>query len=296
MNLLSTKKSTGRLIFRWTTFKGLAAVLIFLLLAVLVEYIVVLYGMKLGVKDENFLVWSLQLPGTGWNVTVAASSLYHLVPVAVIVSLVSSWVYLTKHVRAKPPERWKGKVKPTSRRGEKKGFRGMASKIRDFFGRVKSGLLKIRGIAGIWEKVDLARATIKSALTVLLVFGALVLLVSLLAYPQLIHWTVLGAYKNNHPLLGFVKSVGDLGGSLVETLAPIGWICSATNNVLLSIAPGFRGFASNLGGLTRPLVELDNVGKYLVFQNVAAWVSALTALFFGTIRRKSYRRKRGRKV
>jgi hypothetical protein len=42
------------------------------------------------------------------------------------------------------------------------------------------------------------------------------------------------------------------------------------------------------------LADLDNVGKYLFFQNIAAWVSALVALFYGEYIRKSYRYRKSR--
>lgn len=295
MNWLSTEKPPKRLIFQWKTLKGLAAILLFLIVAIIIEYLVVLYAVNLGVKEKPENLFQLRLPGT--DLTITISPLFHLIPIAVIIALVSSWTYLTKHIAVKPPEKWKGKVKPVTKQ-KNRGFKEakkLAAKIRDFFGRLKSGLLKIRGIAYLWQKIHFARATIKSALTVLLVFGALILLMSLLTYPQLIYWTVSNTYQNNPSLLGFVTSVSNSGKGVAYALAPIGWICSAINNALLSTAPRFRDFVLSLGGLTKPLVELDNVGKYLVFQNVAAWVSALTALFYGEYKRKSYRYKKRRR-
>jgi len=298
VNSLSREKPPKRLIFQWTTFKGLTAILLFLTAAALIECLVVLYAINLGVKDETLLQWSFQFPGTDWIMTIAISPLFHLVPIAVVIALVSSWTYLTRHVAIKTPEKWKGEVKPVAKRGKKRGLKGvkkMASKIRNFFGRIKSGLLSIRSVAYLWQKIHFARATIKSALTVLLVFGTLILLVSLLTYPQLIYWTVSNAYQSNPSLLSLVKSVSTLGKGIAEVLAPVGWICSSVNNALLSIAPRFRDFVLSLGGLIKPLVETDDVGKYLVFQNVATWVSALTALFYGGYKRKSYRYKKHRR-
>lgn len=295
---MSTGEPSKRLIFRWTTLKGLAAILLFLLITIMIEYLIVLYAINLGLKDETLLQWSFQFPGTGWIITLAISPLLHLVPIAVVIALVSSWTHLTRHIAVKPGEKWKRKVKPTAKRRKGHEFKRMkklASKITDFFGRVKSALLRIRGVAYLWQKIHFARATVKSALTVLLVFGTMILFASFLMYPQLIYWTVSNAYQN-HPLLyGFMKSIGNLGKSIADALAPIGWICSAINNALISFAPRFRDFAASLGGLIKPLVELDNVGKYLVFQNVAAWLSALTALLYGGYKRKAYRHKKRRR-
>jgi len=265
---------------------------------ILIEYIVVLYAINLGVKDETLQQWSFQFPATDWTITIAISPLFHLVPIAVIIALVSSWTHLTRHVAVKPPEKWKGKVKSISKQRKEREFKGLrelASKVRDSFGNLKSVLLRIRGISYIWQKIHFARATIKSGLTVLLVFGALILLVSVLTYPQLIYWTVSNAYRNDSSLLGFMTWISDSGKGIAEALAPIGWICSSANNALLSIAPAFRDFILGLGGLIKPLVELDDAGKYLVFQNVAAWVSALTALLYGECKRKNYRHKKGRR-
>jgi len=276
----------------------LAAILLFLIVAILIEYIVVLYAINLGVKDETLQQGSFQFPATDWTMTIAISPLFHLVPIAVVIALVSSWTYLTRHIAVKPPEKWKGKVKSISKHRKERGFKEvkkLTKKIRDFFGNLKSTLLRIKGVAYIWQKIHFARATIKSALTVLLVFGALILLVSILTYPQLIYWTVSNAYQNDPALLGFVTRISNSGKNIAEALAPIGWICSAANNALLSTAPAFRDFVLSLGGLIKPLVELDGAGKYLVFQNVAAWVSALTALLYGGRKRKTYRARAHRK-
>lgn len=280
--------------------KGVAAIILFLLIATLVEYFVVLYAVNLEVKEnpENLLQWSFQFPGTDWTTTIAISPLFHLVPIAVIITLASSWSYLTKYVAVKPPKLLKGKSKPTKREKKRglKEARKLTSKIshaaKNFFGKIKFGLLRVKGVAYLWKEIHFARATIKSALTVLLVFSVFMLTVSLLAYPRLIYGTISNAYQNNPSLLNFIKSTSSSVKGIVEALAPIGWICSSISNALLSAAPGFRDFVLSLGALIKPLTDLDNAGKYLVFQNVAAWVSALTALFYGEYTRKGYRYKK----
>jgi len=264
--------------------KGLAAIILFLIIAVLTEYFVILYAISLGVKDTTILQWSFQFPVTNWIITIAISPLFHLVPVAVIITLVSSWTYLTKHAAVKPYETRKVKVEPHAKRGKEPRLK----EVKRFFGKIRSGLLRVKGVAYLWQKIHFARATIKSALTVLLVFSAFILIVSLLAYPQLIYQTISNTYKNNQSLLNFVKGT-------TEALAPIGSIFSAINNALLSVAPSFRDFVLTIGTIIKPVASLDNAGKYLVFQNVAAWISALAALFYGEYMRKGYRYKKGRK-
>jgi hypothetical protein len=275
--------------------KGLAAVILFLIITALTEYFIVLYAISLGVKDTTLLQWSIQFPGTEWIITISISPLFHLVPIAVIITLLFSWTYLTRHIAVKPHEGGIEKVGVVYKRGKElklKENRKLTSKIshtvKRFFGKIKSGLLRIKGVAYLWQKIHFARATIKSALTVFLVFSAFILIVSLLAYPKLIYQTISNAYQNNSYLLGFVRGT-------TQAFAPIGGIFSPINNALLSTTPGFRDFASSLGNIIKPLVDLDNAGKYLLFQNIAAWVSALAALFYGEYIRKGYRHKKGRR-
>jgi len=264
--------------------KGVTAIILFLIITVLAEYIVVLYAINLGVRDKAQLQWSFKFPGTEWAFTVAISPLFHLVPAAVIVSLVFSWTCLTRYAAVKPTETPKWRAVTAAKREQKKKLRA----LRKFVGRIRAGLLKVKGIAYVWKKIHFARATIKSALTVLLVFWVFVILASLLTYPNLIYRTVAGAYENNPSLLNFVKGTA-------QFFAPLGGIFSAINNALLAAAPGFRDFVLTLGLMIKPLADLDNAGKYLVFQNVAAWVSALATLFYGEFRRKGYRYKKTRR-
>jgi len=278
--------------------KGLAAIILFLTIAALAEYFVVLYAMNLGVKDEMSLQWSFRFPGTDWIVTMAISPLFHLIPIAVIITLVSSWTYLTRYVAVKPHEVRKGKVEPSTTRGIEQRFKAVVkqskitSGIKKFFGKMKSGLLRAKGIAYIWQKIHFARATIRSALAVFLVFSVLIVIVSLLAYPQLIYRAVSNVYQGNPSLISFVESTNSFAKGITESLAPIGWICSAVNNALLFGAPGFRDFVLSLGAMIKPVADLDNAGKYLVFQNAAAWVSAMAALLYGEYVQKGYRYKK----
>jgi hypothetical protein len=282
---------------RWTTLKGLTAIILFLAIATLIEYLVILYALNLGVKDY-ILQWSFQFPGTDWIIKTAISPLFHLVPIAVIISLLSSWTYLTRNMAVKPAEMRRETIKPAKQRKERslKEAGKLTSKIshavRGFFGKIKNALLRVKGVAYLWQKIHFARAAIKSAMTTLLVFAAFIFIISLLTYPHLIYQTVSNAYQNDPSMLNFVKSTGNSLRGIAEALAPIGWICSAINNALLAIAPGFRGFALSLGSLIKPLADLDNAGKYLVYQNAAAWISAIIVLFYGEFRQKGYRYRR----
>ena len=280
---MSTRNPQKRLVIRWATLKGVAAIILFLLIAALAEYFVVLYSVNLGVKDETQLQWSFKFPGTELILTVVVSPLFHLVPVAVIISLLFSWTYLTKHTAVKPVETQKGKAE-IAKRGQKQKLRT----LKKFVGKIQSGLLKVKGIAYVWQEIHFARATIKSALMVLLAFLTLIIIASLLTYPQLFYQTIIGAYRNDPSLLNSVKGIA-------QFFAPVGGIFSAINSALLAVAPGFRDLVLTIGSVTIPLANLDNAGKYLVFQNIAAWVSALAVLFYGEYWRKGYRHKKARR-
>jgi hypothetical protein len=265
-------------VIRWTTLKGLAAIILFLIIAVLIEYFIVLYAISIGVKENPDNSLQLTFPGTGWIMTI--SPLFHLVPITVIITLLFTWTYLARRIAIKPYDVRREKVGSANR--------GTEQEIRKFFGKIKAGLLRVKGFAYLWQKIHFARATIKSASIVLIIFATFALVTSLLAYPKLIYQTISNAYQQNPSLLNFVNGTS-------QAFSPLGGIFSAVNSALLSVAPGFRYVALSFGSIIAPLANLDNVGKYLVFQNVAAWVSAFIAIFYGNYRQKNYRYKVKRK-
>jgi hypothetical protein len=266
-----------RLIIRWTTLKGATAIILFILIAILAEYLITLYAISLGVEDKSLLQWGFTFPGTQWNIVLTVSPLFHIVPAAVILSLTFSWTCLTSYFTIKPAETPKPKTK-ASAKPETKQLRA----VKRFFGGVKRGLLRVKGIAYVWQRIHFARAAVKSTLILLLTFGTLITVFSLLAYPNLIYHAIADAYQNNPSLLNFVKGTA-------QFFAPICAFFSAINSALIAAAPGLRDFAVAVGSVTAPLTILDDAGKYLVFQNFAAWVSALATLLYGEYRRKAFR-------
>lgn len=274
---------------RWANFKGSAALILFIFASALVEYFVVAYAVSLGVEDQNLLQWSFQFPRTSWTITLTISPLFHIVPAAAIIALTFSWICLTKYVALRTPKTPEEKFKHLER-GKLTSKIGRA--VKNYLGRIKRALLGSKGAAYFWSKVSFAKTAIKSALTMLIAFLMLLLLFSLLAYPRLIRQALLNFYQNNPLTLDFVRSAGDAARGLAETLAPIGWACTAINNALIAMAPSFRAVAASFGSLIKPLAELPPAGKYLFFQNFAVWVSALAVLFYGQHVRKSYRYKR----
>jgi hypothetical protein len=267
---MSTPNAPKRMMIRWTTLRGLAALFLFTIIAALVECLVVFYAINLGVEDRTLLQWGFKFPGTDWSVTLAVSPLFHLVPITVIVTLVSVWIYLAKHVVIRPRE-IQGRF----------SIAGKREKKRKLFGKIGSTLSRINVFAYVGRKVRLARATVRSALIVFVVFLLFILVISLLVYPQMVYETISSAYQTNPALLNFVRGTG-------EALASVGSVFSGINDALIAASPGLRDFVQGLGGVTAPLAEADNTAKYLVFQNAAAWIAALVALLYGEFRRKSY--------
>jgi hypothetical protein len=235
----------------------------FVMLAVLAECLVVLYAMSIGIVDLSvFKIGGLDI-----------SPLFLFVPMAAIVMLVCTWVYFTRKLAARPQEvRRPGPV--SSRRTElRKPMARVGRRVDNFFAKA-------------------ARAPVRSAVTVLLVFLALVLVVSLLAFPQLVYRTLQSAYQNNPSLLYFVQSVGSSVTGFVHAVAPIDWVVSGVNGGLLASAPAVQAIGVGLGNGLAGLAHLDYDGRYLAFQNVAAWVSVALVLFYGEFMLKGYKHKR----
>jgi len=117
----------------------------------------------------------------------------------------------------------------------------------------------------------------------------LVLIVSQLAYPGAIYQTITNSYKSHSSLYNFVISVADSLRGFARAVSPIGGIATTINNGLVAIAPGLRAVGMAFGGLVAPLANLDSAGKYLAFQNAAAWISVLLVFLYGQYSRRSYR-------
>jgi hypothetical protein len=263
--------------------KGSIAIIIFLAVAVLIQYLVVVYTVDLGVKDTGVLT-------INWPVTIIISPLFHLVPIAVIITLLFTWIYLTKKLSVRSTQPM-GKTEASV--GKRAAMKQPPSKTsqpaKESLGKTKQGPARVRGISYLWKKIYSAKATIRSALTVFLAFLILVLVASMLAYPALIYQTITSSYHSNSPLYSFVVSVANSVRGFAEAVPPIGWIASTINNGLLAIAPSIRGLGLSLGGLIKPLADLDGAAKYLIFQNAAAWISVFSILFYGEYARKRYR-------
>ncbi len=290
-NLTATETRWKRLIIRWTRPKGFAAIVLFLLLSLAVELLMVYSFQMLGLVDPTVWTGIYFIPYLNWTFAVSLSPLFHLIPLAVIIVMLSSWAYLTKYTafiqqRAEPPKRASPQ---TRRKQESRRFRSLkrfskrlTRRLQRVGRSLKSGFQKIRGVSYISQRLHFARAAVRSAIVVLLVFLSIAFLLIIVEYPDLIHrWTV-NLYRSSPALLNFVVGIGQWLRGVGEALPPLGGLGSGLINALAGVAPGFRHSLEGAGtGLAGPIAQLDVVGKYVLSQNLAAWTSALIALVYG---------------
>jgi hypothetical protein len=272
---LTSQSAPRHTVIHWNKLKGSIAVIVFLAVAVLAEFLVVLYAVDLGVKDVGELT-------TSWPVTITISPLFHLVPLAVIITLSFTWIYLTKKLSVRP-------VQPIGRVAMRQSPSKKSQPAKSSVEKVEPSPPRVKGFSYIWQKIYSARAAIKSALTIFLAFAILVLIVSQLAYPGVIYQTLTSSYQSHSSVYDFVVSVANSLSGFAHAVSPIGWIATAINNGLVAISPGVRAVGMAFGSLIAPLANLDPAGKYLAFQNAAAWISVLLVLLYGQYARRSYR-------
>jgi hypothetical protein len=276
------EKRWRRLIIRWTAPKGFAAMLLFLAVAFLLEYLIVYSFLSDGLNDEFTWIKTFQVPYVNWSFTLAVSPLFHLLPLSVIIVLISSWAFLTRHI-AFIPQRIKSAKKAAIKRRQPQ--RRRFKSIRKFFKRInrsmqkigrafKETFLHIPGFSKLSQRLFFARTAARSAMIILLAFVSFAFLAYILAYPWRVHDTVINFYRENPSFMTFVIETQERFQSLGQSLALI-------NNALLAAAPSFRSSLQSLGASAEPIVKLDITGKYLLVQNLAALVCAAIALAYG---------------
>jgi len=264
---------------RWSTLTHFMALILFIVSATIVEYLIVVYAINIGVRDEA----CFKIPY--FELTV--SPLFHIVPASTIILLAACWTCMTKYIVTRSME----KVRLAQKK-QRAPSGGLKAKINGF----KYTLLKVRALAYIIEKLNDALPMIKSALIVLLCFLAFAFLTSMIASPWLVYRSFANLYRGNPQIFESIVAFNSALHCFIKSVPPIALLCSTAYNTLNSAAPAIRDFASSLGALTKPLVDLSPVGKYLIYHNLAAWISALAILTYGTYVRKSYRYRKAKKV
>jgi hypothetical protein len=269
---MSTQSPSNRMPFRRTTLKEWRKPVLFLMITLLAEILVVLYSISLGVKDDTLLRWSFTFPGTGLNTAIVISPLLNLVPIGVVLALVSSWTYLRRQMAIRPsgPQR-RRPIDIKRPKGQKKT---LSRRVTSIFSR--------KPVADLGKSTRFRGANLKSALMVFMVFFALMFMIALFTFPGQIYQAVAAIYESNPSLANFARGAG----------TAIGGAFSSINDALLSAAPGFGGFVLTIGLPIASLAALDNVGKYLVFQNGAAWTSTLIIFMYAKYGRKGSRQPR----
>jgi hypothetical protein len=264
--------------------------LLFSASAFLLEYLVVYSFLSGGLTDEFTWIQTFQIPYVNWSFTLTVSPLLHLLPLSVIAVLISSWMFLTKHIAFVPH-----RIEPSKKTAVKKRRQPQRRRfkfIRKFSKRISRGMrkigkalreafLRIPGLSKLSRRLFFAKTAVRSAMAIFLVFLSFALLTYSLAYPWWIHNAVVNLYRENPSFLSFVLETQKGLQSVGKTLAPAEWVATAINNALLAVAPGFRSGLQSVGASAKPLAELDITGKYLLVQNLAAWVCALIALVYG---------------
>jgi hypothetical protein len=278
---VASEERGKRLIFKWTAQKGFVTIVLFSALAVLFEYLTVLFFTFSGLTD-NFAFKFF---------TITISPLFHLMPLGVIFVLISSWICLTKYIavvprKTSPAKKTFEKHRRRLRRTRKIRFKS----LRNFFHRIGAALLGIRGVSYVQKRLSFARVAVESTATVLAVFLVTVLALYILVYPNLSRDLAFGLYSANQSFHGFVLKTMDIAKGIAQALSPIGWLTSAIDGALRAAAPGFRNiFEGYRTSITEPLANLDLVWKYTLCQNAAAWISGIVSLVYGELTYRVHR-------
>jgi hypothetical protein len=264
---MASKGKRNRSTFRWTAPKGLLTVGLFLALAFISEFFMVSFFAGSGLTESS----AYSLP---------VSPLFHLLPLAVIIVLVLSWIYLTKHIAMRPRRISPAKVSKIRRRprGRKsrKSTQSAIGAVKNVFSKIDSVFVSSSGGSFAQRRLSFGRVAFESAVTVLTIFLLSIILLAVLMYPNLFTDFAVGFYSKTSPLQGFMQSLAD------------GLVSIASG--LDSIAPGFRNaFEGLVSSRPQSLTEGDILWRYIFCQNAAAWISAISALVYVRYFSKTYR-------
>jgi hypothetical protein len=299
--LTVTEKRERRLVLRWTSARRYVSLILFLALSVVFELMLIFAFQIMGLTDQNAWVSTLLVPGTSLSLTLTISPLLHIMPITVIIVLFTSWRYLAKAnvflqqreiAKRLPPRRTMetGRFKSTRR-----FFRNIGRRLQRLGRTVKSGFAKIPGISTLSQRVSSAHAAVRSAIVILLAFTSLAVGLIFVAYPDLIYHLTVNLYRGSPALVNCAAGTASWLNGVGTLLPSLGGLGAAINNALIAAAPGFRQSLEAAGTtLTRPIIQLDIVGKFALSQNLAAYAAAIIALMYGAYASPRRRRVRGR--
>ena len=273
---MASEEKRGRLAFSWTAPKGLLTIGLFVALALISELVIVSFFAYSGLTETA--VYPLPI-----------SPLFHVLPLAVILVLVSSWIYLTKHVAARPYRISTVKVSESRRRRPRRRRRSKSTQsflapIKKAVNKINASIFSSGGGSFVQRRLSFSSVAFEMIVTVLTVFLLSIILLSVLVYPNLFADFATGLYGANTALHGFVLGIANALKGMVEALGPI-------NDFLRGIAPGFSSaFGGNASAGTLQLTSGDILWRYVFCQNAAAWISAVFALVYVRYFCKTYRR------
>jgi hypothetical protein len=248
---MAPKGPEKHLNFSWTSPKGLLTAGLFLALALISEFVMVSFFAGAGLTETAYLL--------------IVSPLFHILPLAVIVVLVLSWIYLTKNMATRPYRAVPAKASKIHRRRQRreKSARSSMATIKQFFSKIAAPLSGSSGISFTQRRPSFSRVALESTVTVLTMFLLSIILLSVLLYPRLFADFVAGFYSTTSPLQGFMQALA---------------------NVLVPIASGLKsiasGFSKAFEGLVafQPLTGGDLLWRYVFCQITSALILAVYAL------------------
>ena len=116
--------------------------------------------------------------------------LFHLLPLAVILVLVSSWIYLTKNVARRPYRISTVKVSESRRRrarrrARSKSSQGFLEPIKEVFNKINDALFSSGGGSFVQQRLSFSNVALENIVMVLTIFLISAILLAVLVYPTL---------------------------------------------------------------------------------------------------------------
>jgi len=274
-----------------------------------IEYLVILAFLPYGLIDRNPL--TVNIPVANLTFTLSISPVFHLIPIGVSITLLSSWIHITGYIAIMPlkrePTRKLKTKRPISKKIEGKLFlfkRNLRAPrfLKRFFGQLKwrlkrvsqavknsfnqlGNILHFTNISSLLRRLNFARASLKGAVITLSVFLTSILALYISGHPTSLYEAAVGLYEASPFLQEFILGVTELAEAITQTFSPIGWLASSINDFVTSLASNFRGtLEPSIAPSLLFLSSLDVFWRYIICQNIAALLSALTTLLYRRIK------------
>ena len=273
---------------RWAATRSHAALILFLALSLVFEVTLIYAFQTLGLTDQHAWASVLLIPGTNWSFTVTISPLLHFLPITVIIVLLASWTYLAKSTAFLPQREIPRRTQPLPRTQEtrrpkttRRFFRNLSRRLQRLGRTIKSGFGRIPGISYVSQRLSSAHGAVRSALIIILIFIAIAVGFIFVEYPNLIYNLTVNLYRGSPALANFASGTEMWFRNIGTAVPPLGDFVGSINNAFIKAAPGFRKTLEAAGtSITKPISQLDVVGKYILGQNLASWTAAIFAIIY----------------